>query len=192
MQAHILDRVKLPLSYGINPGCEYIIWYTPTHCPGFVRLSFLSSDFLPWFEDFARLFVRCCAPNMQGAHGGGRSLSRRKCFGRSLAFDSQNIIDYGRWNSWLCMSISSCSAGFKDLGLRIDAISQSLICLAISWTLVKVVGSDGTSGLCGRLRYSRGIFSLVPVQNSILYSNIPFVFSPLSMILMTALWPWFL
>ena len=44
----------------------------------------------------------------------------------------------------------------------------------------------------GRLRYSRGTFSLAPVANSIVYSNIPFVFSPLSMILMTALCPWFL
>ena len=58
-------------SLGINTGCVDIIWSTPTYCPGFVKSSFISSDFLPWFDDFVRQFVRWCAPNMQDAHGGG-------------------------------------------------------------------------------------------------------------------------
>ena len=165
VHAHILAQVKFHFSCGINPGCEDIIWSNPTHCTVFVKSSFLSSDFLPCFEDFARQFVRCCAPNMQDAHGGGRSLRRRKCFGRSPAFNSRNIIEYGRWKSWWCMSINSCSAGFNDLEWRVDVRSWSLSSLAASWTVGKVVVSDATSGLSGQLRYSLGTFSLAPVAN---------------------------
>ena len=189
MQSHILAQVKLTFSCGINPGCTDIIWSTPTHCPGFVESSSLSSDFLPCFEDFVRQFFRCCAPNMQNAHGGGRYLRRMKCFGRSPALDSRNIIEYGRWNSWRCMSINSCSDGFNNLGLSMDTRSWSLSFLEASWTLGKVVGSDATYGFSGKLRYSCGTFYLAPVLNSIVFSNIPSLFSPLSMILITALCP---
>ena len=127
-------------------------FFATTHCPGFVKSSFLSSFFLPCFKDFVCQFVQCCAPNMQDTHGGGQYLRRRKFFDRSPAFDSQNIIEHGRWKSRWCMSINYFSAGFNDLGWRIDVRSWSLSCLAASWTLGKVVGSDGTSGFSGRLR----------------------------------------
>ena len=145
MQAHILAQVKLTFSCGINPGCADIICSTPTHCPGFVKSYFLGSGLLPCFDEFVHQFVRCCAPNMQDSHGGGQYLRRSKCFGRSTAFGSQNIIEYGRWSSRWCMSINSCSAGFNDLGLRMDTSSWSLTCFDASWTSVKVVGSDAKS-----------------------------------------------
>ena len=42
VQAHILDRVKLPFSCGKNPGCADIVWSTRTYCPVFVSSYFLS------------------------------------------------------------------------------------------------------------------------------------------------------
>ena len=192
VQAHILARVKLPFSFGVNPGCSDIIWSTPTHFPGFVKSPFLSFHFLPFFDDFVHQFLRCCDPNKQDTHGGGRSLRRRTHVRKSPAFDSQKIIEYGRWKSRWLVSINYCFAGFDDLGLRMDTTSWSLSCIDGSWTSGRVVGSDSTSGFSGQLRYSRGTFSLAPFEKSIVYSNIPFLFSPLYMTLMTVLCPWFL
>ena len=152
--AHIIARVRMPFSWGTNPGWSEISWSTPTLLPGTEISSPQRVVVCPYFFFLKRHGFLWAVPNRQETHGGALLLSFWNFFGKKPILTKRNITVNRRCQRRSWKNTNSSCNGERETGLVISSISFSVRLDAASFFSVKVVGIHLISGSSGDCKYS--------------------------------------